>query len=91
MAPAEPSSKKKPAVRSAGHEILFETDATVRCDACRAEITEDEGTRVSGRGLLVFARGDEVRYEEPWLCDGCAAAIGITQLRIWDLEDDEEG
>jgi hypothetical protein len=90
MAPAAPSAKK-PAVRSAGHEILFETDATLRCDACRAEIREDEGERVSGRGLLVFARGEEVRYEEPWLCDACATAIGITQHRIWDLEDDEEG
>lgn len=76
---------------SASHEILFETDDVPRCDTCRREIAEDEGARVSGRGLLVFARGDEVRYEEPHLCDECAAAVGITQLRIWDLEDDEEG
>ncbi len=67
------------------------TDATPRCDVCRGEITEDDGAEVSGRGLLVFARGDELRYEEPWLCHACAAAIGITQLRLWDLEDDEEG
>lgn len=78
-------------VRSATHEILFESDDAIRCDACGSPITEDDGTRVSGRGLLVFARGDEIRYEEPHLCDECATAVGITQHRLWDLEDDEEG
>jgi hypothetical protein len=90
---AEASTPAAPATTcvSATHEILFETDSVKRCDTCRTEIVEDDGVHVSGRGLLVFARGDEVRYEEPHLCDECAAAVGITQHRIWDLEDDEEG
>lgn len=78
-------------MRTVTHQILFEKDETVRCDACGTPITEDEGERVAGRGLLVFARGEEVRYEEPHLCNECATAVGITQHRIWDLEDDEEG
>ncbi|CAN5358857.1 hypothetical protein BH09MYX1_BH09MYX1_55890 [soil metagenome] len=79
------------AFASATHAILFETESATQCTVCGDEITEDDGARVSGSGLLVFARGDDVRYEEPRLCDACATAVGITQHRLWDLEDDEEG
>jgi hypothetical protein len=43
-----------------------------------------------GSGLLVFARGDEVRYEEPPLCARCSVAIGVTALVRW-AEEEEEG
>lgn len=86
---SESSSENRKRVRSASHTLLFEVDETPRCAVCESSLanTEEPATR----GLLVFARGEEVRYEEPPLCDACGAAIGVTQRRLWDLEDDEEG
>lgn len=43
----------------------------------------------SGRGLLVWARGDERRYQEPPLCPRCAAAIGMSALQRWEIEEEE--
>ncbi|WP_050435287.1 hypothetical protein [Chondromyces crocatus] len=57
----------------------------LRCDACN-EVIEGEP---SGRGLYVWARGDEVRREEPPLCGCCATAIGITALQAWSIEEEE--
>jgi hypothetical protein len=71
----------------------------LRCDACgmlaepgvraRRDQDHDEGAPL-GSGLLVFARGDEVRYEEPPLCARCSVAIGVTALVRW-AEEEEEG
>ena len=77
--------------------------ALMRCDACSqlvdasldrafspyARAKEAESAPV-GSGLLVFARGDEVRYEEPPLCARCSVAIGVTALVRW-AEEEEEG
>ena len=43
-----------------------------------------------GSGLLVWTRGEEVRYEEPPLCEHCSVAIGVTALVRW-AEEEEEG
>ncbi len=78
--------------------------ALMRCHACsqlvepsmgrRAvpsyALAEDEESAPVGSGLLVFARGDEVRYEEPPLCARCSVAIGVTALVRW-AEEEEEG
>lgn len=62
--------------------------AVVRCDACDCAIEGEPG----GSGLYLWSRGDdELRLEEPPLCDSCATAIGTTALRRWDEEDEEEG
>ncbi|MBM4374940.1 MAG: hypothetical protein FJ095_07630 [Deltaproteobacteria bacterium] len=58
-----------------------------RCHACDKTIS---GTP-AGSGLLVWSRGDRVETEEPPLCAACAAAIGLSALRRWAIEDDEEG
>ena len=78
---------------TASHEVLFQKASAPQCDACGLPVTRDaEGSMApSGSGLYVWARGDEVRYEEPPLCSDCAAAIGLTQLQLWEQEDDEEG
>ncbi|MBM4364044.1 MAG: hypothetical protein FJ104_15295 [Deltaproteobacteria bacterium] len=56
------------------------------CDACGEPI---EGSP-AGAGLLLWTRGEEVRYEEPPLCERCAPAIARAGgAPIWD--DDEEG
>jgi hypothetical protein len=53
-------------------------------------LAEREDSAPVGSGLLVFARGDEVRYEEPPLCARCSVAIGVTALVRW-AEEEEEG
>ena len=59
--------------------------AELRCDACDAAIEGEP----SGRGLYMWTRGDEVRFEEPALCAGCSTAIGITALAQWSVEEEE--
>jgi hypothetical protein len=59
--------------------------AELRCDACDAPI-EGEPT---GRGLYMWTRGDEIRFEEPALCPHCATAIGVTALAAWSVEEEE--
>lgn len=75
---------------SATHALLFESTDD-RCSVCSdpLEADEEEGTRVRGCGLLVWARGEERRYEEPQLCPGCASAIGVSALQRWEIEEDE--
>jgi hypothetical protein len=77
---------------TAGHAILFEDTETHRCDVCAEKLATDDDsseTDGSGRGLLVWSRGDERRYQEPPLCASCAAAIGVTALQRWEAEEDE--
>ncbi len=54
------------------------------CDACGARIDGEP----AGRGLYLWTRGDEVRYEEPPLCGACAHAIGLAAMASWELEED---
>lgn len=64
----------------------FTAGATeLRCDVCDEGI-EGEPT---GRGLYMWTRGDEVRFEEPALCPRCATAIGVTALAAWAVEEEE--
>jgi hypothetical protein len=57
------------------------------CDACDEPLDGEP----AGRGLLMWSRGDELRFEEPALCAGCAMAIGITALATWSADEEEEG
>lgn len=59
--------------------------AILFCDACGEPVAGDAGS-----GLLIFARGDEAKYEEPPLCSHCSVAIGVTALVRW-AEEEEEG
>jgi hypothetical protein len=75
-----------------GHEVLFSEDpAASECDVCGERVTEDDGEAhaVAGRGLYVWARGDEIRREEPPLCPSCATALGLTALARWEIEEEE--
>lgn len=56
----------------------------VACDVCEAPIEGEP----AGSGLYVSTRGDEIRYEEPPLCQSCATAIGLTALAEWAIEDE---
>lgn len=59
---------------------------TYECDACGRHFEGAPG----GAGLLVWTRGEDVRYEEPPLCEECASEITIGALMKWELEQDEE-
>lgn len=58
---------------------------SLRCDACGDAI---EGVP-AGSGLFLWTRGEEIRYEEPPLCERCAYAIAVGGTLQTDL--DEEG
>lgn len=57
------------------------------CDACGESFEGVPG----GAGLFLWTRGDEVRYEEPPLCDECASQITVGALVRWDMGEEEEG
>lgn len=56
-----------------------------RCDACDARIEGEPG----GRGLFYWFRGEDIRFDEPPLCEDCAAAITHAANRAWDIEEEE--
>jgi len=58
---------------------------TFECDVCGKKVEGEP----AGRGLYVWTRGDEARYEEPPLCARCANAIGLAALAQWELEEDD--
>ena len=57
----------------------------VRCDACGEAI---EGSP-AGSGLFLWTRGEEVRYEEPPLCEKCAYAIAVGGTLQIESEEEE--
>ena len=80
---------------TAGHAVLFEDVEARRCDVCAGTLdranddTADGDESASGRGLLVWSRGEERRYQEPPLCASCATAIGVSALQRWEIEEEE--
>lgn len=87
--PSQPPSASSGCV-SASHTVLFH-EGDERCSVCSELLGEDDddGPAIRGCGLLVWARGEERRYEEPKLCASCAAAIGVSALQRWEIEEDE--
>ena len=71
---------------TASHAVLFQEPESNRCDVCSAPL---EGDDEPSRGLLVWSRGEERRYQEPPLCPTCATAVGVTALQRWEIEEDE--
>jgi hypothetical protein len=91
-----PPQPVTPGFVTAGHAVLFQDGEAHRCDVCSDTLDEDEkvdgddrGFDVRGRGLLVWSRGEERRYQEPPLCASCAAAIGVSALQRWEIEEEE--
>jgi len=84
--------KVVPGFVTAGHAVLFQDSEANRCDVCANALGEEsEGSDEHGpsSGLLVWSRGEERRYQEPPLCASCAAAIGVTALQRWEIEEEE--
>jgi hypothetical protein len=90
--PAYRPVAEAPAFSSASHEALFESMASSRCDACGEPLDEEsaeEGYGVRGAGVYMWKRGDDVHFEPAPLCSFCAAAIGMTALARWEIEEEE--
>ena len=80
---------------------LFRAKDPTRCDACSEALSEGEGAdgegaddeadgyQVRGKGLYMWTRGDQIRFEEPVLCPSCGAAIGLSALARWEIEEEE--
>jgi hypothetical protein len=88
--PEEPAAPEP--VFTASHEVLFEVVEADACDACGAPLagSEDEdGYQLAGSGVYMWTRGDSVRLEKAPLCASCAAAIGMTALARWEIEEEE--
>lgn len=60
---------------------------TFDCDLCGKTF---EGVP-AGSGLFLWSRGEELRVEEPPLCEDCASQITIGALMKWEIEEEEEG
>jgi hypothetical protein len=92
---AEPGSVTATETFVASHHALFAEEAPSLCDACGgplgdAESTGDESDYgLEGRGVYLWARGDETRLETVPLCAACASAIGVTALARWEIEEEE--
>lgn len=69
----------------ATHAALFAAEQTRACDVCGRPVSNDD----AGSGLYMWTRGDERRFEPVPLCASCAAAIGMTALARWEIEEDE--
>jgi hypothetical protein len=86
------TDSKQDSFKTAGHDVLFGDEGELAsCDVCGVAVTDDdgEGSEVPGRGHYVWARGDEVRRESPPLCASCAAALGLSALARWEIEEEE--
>lgn len=57
------------------------------CDMCGGHFDGEP----AGSGLFIWTRGDEVRFEEPPLCQDCAETVTLDALTRWEVEEEEEG
>lgn len=57
------------------------------CDVCARRFDGQP----AGSGLLLWTRGEDVRYEEPPLCEDCAERVTLGALVAWHTEEEEEG
>ena len=82
-----PYSVSIDAIADASLQTLQTTrgSTAVHCDNCDQPIEGEP----SGRGLYMWTRGDEKRFEEPALCARCSIAIGVSALAAWTVEEEE--
>jgi hypothetical protein len=93
-APQEEPSAPAPQVAGVvSHELLFAEAPASSCDACGEPLApgdmSSDGYGVPGRGVYLWARGEETRLESVPLCTSCASAIGMTALARWEIEEEE--
>jgi hypothetical protein len=91
MAEPRETARKIPYLRASLAD-LHATPPHPTCDACGSDLPsgdDDEGYAIGGKGVYLSCRGDQVRYEDVPLCPSCGAAIGLSALRQWEIEEEE--
>jgi hypothetical protein len=67
-------------------------DGAPTCDACgdelRLDSDDDDDHAPGGEGALLWWRDGRLREEKRPLCPPCAAAIGLTALTRWAIEEE---
>jgi hypothetical protein len=89
--PAGPAALPRPVICCAIDDVALASlrqprDEQARCSLCNDDIDGEPG----GSGLLMWTRGDEVRFDEPPLCSHCATAVGVTAFSLWCGNDEGE-
>jgi hypothetical protein len=72
-----------PPLRASEHREL----GGFECDVCGKHFDGEP----AGSGLFMWSRGDEVRYEEPPLCEECASKVTLGALLTFEIDGEEEG
>ena len=54
------------------------------CNLCELPIV---GAPIAS-GLFMWTRGDDVRYDEPPLCNACFGALCVTGQPMWPFDDE---
>lgn len=81
---------RTPGLRVASSSQLF-GESTPRCDACGDDLptgAPDDDESPTGEGALLWWRDGRIREEKRPLCGPCAAAIGLTALSRWAIEEE---
>jgi uncharacterized protein with PIN domain len=60
-------------------------DEQERCHACDEPIAGEP----AGKGLFLWARGEQMQFEETSLCPRCTTAIGAIARRHREIEEEE--
>lgn len=61
-----------------------EVDEDVTCSVCDEVIEGGHST-----GLMMWTRGEEVRFDEPAVCNVCSSAIGVAAFYRWCVGTDD--
>jgi hypothetical protein len=90
--PAARPTPSSDAFVSVSHEALFQASEATRCDACNellVPVDDSDGYGVEGRAVYLWQRAGETHLESAPLCPSCAAAVGVTALARWEIEEEE--
>jgi hypothetical protein len=90
--PEAPAAASGDSFVSVSHDALFETSEATRCDACNAllvTVDDSDGYGIEGRAVYLWQRAGEAHLESAPLCPSCAAAVGLTALARWEIEEEE--
>jgi hypothetical protein len=93
MAEPRETARKIPYLRATLADLYRAPQPDV-CDACGEELGSASDAHEApfafpGKGVYMACRGDVVRYEDVPLCPSCGAAIGLSALRQWEIEEEE--
>lgn len=82
----DPVASVRPPVSASAHPPALEEPLC--CDGCNAPLTHDD-IEERGKGVFLWVRGEERRYDEVPLCPNCGTAIGMAVLARFAQEEEE--